>query len=71
MANLDETQRDEVLFRPKAPECISCRLIGTGALAGTGAYAIWLSRAAAPGSPGQRRVLAGLGIGKMFCVLSN
>lgn len=71
MANLSETQRDEVHFRPKAPECISCRIIGTGALAGTGAYAIWLSRAPASGSPGQKKILAGLGIGEMFWVLSN
>jgi len=44
-------------------ECLSCRVMGTGVLAGTGAYAIWQSRATAPGSPGQKRIVAGLGLG--------
>ena len=47
----------------KPKECLSCRLIGTGALGGVGSYAIWQSRATAPGSLGQKRVVAGLGVG--------
>jgi len=56
------TNHEEPHIRPGAQECISCRVVGTGAFAGTGAYAIWLSRAAAPGTPGQKKILAGLGI---------
>jgi len=33
-------------------------------MAGTGAYAIWQTRAAAPGSPAQKRIVAGLGLGE-------
>ncbi|KAF5385863.1 hypothetical protein D9615_002357 [Tricholomella constricta] len=44
-------------------DCLSCRIIGTGTLAGVGSYAIWQSRAAALGSPGQKKIVAGLGIG--------
>lgn len=47
----------------RANDCLSCRIIGASALGGTGAYAIWQSRTAAPGSIGQKRVLAGLGLG--------
>ena len=56
--------------RPKPTECFSCRLIGTGALGGVGSYALWQSRAAAPGSLGQKRVVAGLGVGQKFTLLS-
>jgi hypothetical protein len=38
-------------------------------MAGTGAYAIWQSRGAAPGSSGQKRIVAGLGVGKSFYLL--
>ena len=53
--------------RPK--ECLSCRLIGTGALGGVGSYALWQSRATAPGSLGQKRVVAGLGVGQKSTLL--
>ncbi|KAF9484509.1 hypothetical protein BDN70DRAFT_771216, partial [Pholiota conissans] len=46
----------------KYKECLSCRIMGTGVLAGTGSYAIWQCRASAPGSPGQKKIVAGLGI---------
>lgn len=49
---------------PRVQECLSCKVIGTGVLAGTGAYAIWQSRGAAPGSLGQKRIVAVLGVGK-------
>lgn len=45
-------------------ECLSCRIMGTGVMAGTGSYAIWHARAAAPGSPGQKKIIAGLGLGE-------
>jgi hypothetical protein len=44
-------------------DCLSCRIMGTGLMAGTGSYAIWQSRAAALGSPAQKKVVAGLGLG--------
>ncbi|KAF8813698.1 hypothetical protein BYT27DRAFT_7020630, partial [Phlegmacium glaucopus] len=47
---------------PKPRECLSCRLIGAGALGGVGSYALWQSRATGPGSLGQKRVVAGLGV---------
>ncbi|KDR75315.1 hypothetical protein GALMADRAFT_249341 [Galerina marginata CBS 339.88] len=47
----------------KPKECLSCRVMGTGVLAGTGSYAIWQTRAVAPGSPGQKKIVAGLGLG--------
>ena len=50
-----------VQTRPK--DCLACRVVGTGAMGGVGAYALWQSRAAAQGAPWQKRVLAGLGVG--------
>ena len=55
----------------KPKECLSCRLIGTGALGGVGSYALWQSRATAPGSLGQKRVVAGMGVGQKFALLSG
>ena len=55
--------------RPKPRECPSCRLIGTGVLGGVGSYALWQSRATAPGSLGQKRIIAGLGVGQKFTLL--
>lgn len=55
------------LTKPK--ECLSCRVIGTGALGGVGSYALWQSRATAPGSLGQKRIVAGLGVGKKIMLL--
>ncbi|KAF8070349.1 hypothetical protein FPV67DRAFT_1487046, partial [Lyophyllum atratum] len=43
-------------------DCISCRIVGTGTLTGVGSYALWQSRVAAPGSPGQKKIVAGLGV---------
>lgn len=56
--------------RPKHKECLSCRLIGTATLGGVGSYALWQSRATAPGSLGQKRVVAGLGVGLKFTLLT-
>ena len=55
--------------RTNPKECLSCRLIGTGTLGGVGSYALWQSRAAAPGSLGQKRAIAGLGVGQKFTLL--
>ncbi|KAK0486049.1 hypothetical protein IW261DRAFT_1453477 [Armillaria novae-zelandiae] len=43
-------------------DCLSCRIIGTGTLTGVGGYALMQSRATAPGTPGQKRIMAGLGV---------
>ncbi|KAI0783440.1 hypothetical protein C8Q75DRAFT_725843 [Abortiporus biennis] len=43
-------------------DCLTCRIIGTAALAGTGVYALNQSRAHAPGSIIGKRIMAGVGI---------
>jgi hypothetical protein len=55
--------------RTKPKECLSCRLIGTGILGGVGSHALWQSRASAPGSLGQKRAVAGVGVGQKFTLL--
>jgi hypothetical protein len=44
-------------------ECLTCRIIGTGALAGVGIYALQASRPHAPGSVIGKRITAGVGVG--------
>lgn len=67
---LPQSNRQPGLVEGTIPkECLSCRLIGTGALGGVGSYALWQSRATAPGSLGQKRVVAGLGVGQKFTLL--
>lgn len=56
---------------PDHRECLSCRIIGAGAFAGVGTYALWQSRAAAQGSPGQKRIVAGLGVGEKYIYIFN
>ena len=55
---------EQIETKPHPTECLSCRITGSAAMAGTGAYAIWQTRAAAPGSPAQKRIVAGLGLGE-------
>ena len=43
-------------------ECITCRIIGTGALAGVGFYALQMSRPKAPGSVVGKRIMGGIGV---------
>jgi len=43
-------------------DCLSCRIVGTGALGATGVYALNQARAHQPGSPFGKRVMAGVGI---------
>ncbi|KAF9233567.1 hypothetical protein BU15DRAFT_9404, partial [Melanogaster broomeanus] len=44
-------------------DCISCRVIGTGALGLTGLYALRMARPRAPGSVFGKMVMAGIGVG--------
>ncbi|KAI0065752.1 hypothetical protein BV25DRAFT_1797717 [Artomyces pyxidatus] len=43
-------------------DCLSCRIIGTGALGTVGVYALNQSRAHQPGSLVGKRILAGVGV---------
>ncbi|GJE92618.1 hypothetical protein PsYK624_087730 [Phanerochaete sordida] len=43
-------------------ECLTCRIIGSGALAATGFYALNQSRAHQPGSVIGKRIMAGVGV---------
>ena len=52
-------------------DCLSCRIIGTGTLSGVGSYAIWQARATAPGSSGQKKMLAGVGVGSFVPFISR
>ena len=57
---------------PEAPqECMTCRIIGTGALAATGLYALNQSRAHQPGSVVGKRIMAGVGICECFALLAR
>jgi hypothetical protein len=54
---------DNTLQQRVAPEeCITCRIIGTGALAGVGFYALQMSRPKAPGSIVGKRIMGGVGV---------
>ncbi|KAG1786381.1 uncharacterized protein HD556DRAFT_1211081, partial [Suillus plorans] len=43
-------------------DCMSCRIIGSGAFAATGIYALRMARPSAPGSIVGKRVMGGLGV---------
>ncbi|KAI0058034.1 hypothetical protein BV25DRAFT_1892047 [Artomyces pyxidatus] len=43
-------------------DCLSCRIIGTGALGAVGFYALNQSRAHQPGSLVGKRIMAGVGV---------
>ena len=66
---VDAKAKDELA--PK--ECLTCRIVGTGALAGVGIYALKASRPHAPGSVIGKRITAGVGVGmsKIFPPLST
>lgn len=49
---------------PNKKDCLGCRIVGSGTFAAVGTYALWQARAAAPGTPAQKRIVAGLGVGK-------
>ncbi|KIK96845.1 hypothetical protein PAXRUDRAFT_825533 [Paxillus rubicundulus Ve08.2h10] len=44
-------------------DCISCRVVGTGALGLTGLYAFRMARPRAPGSVFGKVMMAGIGVG--------
>ena len=44
-------------------ECFTCRVIGSGALAAVGVYALSAARPSAPGTALGKRVVAGIGVG--------
>ncbi|KAJ7250429.1 hypothetical protein C8J57DRAFT_684510 [Mycena rebaudengoi] len=56
---------------PNRTECLSCRITGTGAFTGLGIYALWMSREAAPGSRGSKRIVAVFGAGTGFSFFSS
>ncbi|KAG0699532.1 hypothetical protein DFH29DRAFT_936598 [Suillus ampliporus] len=43
-------------------DCLTCRVIGSGAFAGTGIYALRMARPSAPGSVVGKRIMSGLGV---------
>ncbi|KAJ8584952.1 hypothetical protein M405DRAFT_773507 [Rhizopogon salebrosus TDB-379] len=43
-------------------DCLSCRIIGSGAFAATGVYALRMARPSAPGSIVGKRIIGGLGV---------
>ena len=45
-------------------DCISCRVVGTGALGLTGLYALRMARPRAPGSAFGKMMMAGIGVGE-------
>lgn len=52
-------------------DCISCRVVGTGALGLTGLYALHMARPRAPGSIFGKMMMAGIGVGELaYFVLS-
>lgn len=57
-----DTPSRSVSTERKVEDCLACRVIGTGALAGVGIYALNQSRAHAPGSLIGKRIMAGLGV---------
>ncbi|KAJ7152808.1 hypothetical protein C8R46DRAFT_1120330 [Mycena filopes] len=42
-------------------DCLSCRISGTATFTGLGVYALWMSREAAPGGRGSKKLLAVFG----------
>ncbi|KAI5118196.1 hypothetical protein M0805_005550 [Coniferiporia weirii] len=55
-------QEQEQVQEKTQQECLSCRIIGSGALGAVGVYALNQSRAHQPGSLAGKRVMAGVGI---------
>jgi hypothetical protein len=51
-------------------DCLACRIIGSGAIGASGVYALYSSRAAAPGSLIGKRIVGGIGVCKHGFLLS-
>ncbi|KAJ7039411.1 hypothetical protein C8F04DRAFT_901824, partial [Mycena alexandri] len=47
-------------------DCLACRITGTATFTGLGIYALWMSREAAPGGRGSKKLLAVFGAGTMI-----
>ncbi|OAX36788.1 hypothetical protein K503DRAFT_694465 [Rhizopogon vinicolor AM-OR11-026] len=47
---------------PSYNDCLTCRIIGSGAFAATGIYALRMTRSSAPGSIIGKRIMGGLGV---------
>ncbi|KAF8995460.1 hypothetical protein BDQ17DRAFT_1171804, partial [Cyathus striatus] len=47
-------------------DCLACRVVGSASFTGIGSYALWQSRAAAPGALVHKRMLGGLGVGMLI-----
>ncbi|TFK44498.1 hypothetical protein BDQ12DRAFT_730552 [Crucibulum laeve] len=56
------TAKEQDNSKPVYQDCLQCRIIGTGTLVGVGSYALWQSRAAAPGKKIHKALLAGVGM---------
>ena len=61
MATTDAPQSSPPQRMP-AYDCLSCRVIGTGALGATGFYALNQARAHQPGSRVGKQIMAGVGV---------
>ncbi|KAJ7740591.1 hypothetical protein B0H16DRAFT_1424154 [Mycena metata] len=49
--------------RASGTDCLACRISGTATFTGLGIYALWMSREAAPGGRGSKKLLAVFGAG--------
>ena len=56
------TSSTDNALQQRPEECLTCRIIGTGALAGVGFYALQMSRPKAPGSVLGKRIMGGVGV---------
>ena len=59
----DLSQAGEAEQAVEYEDCLPCRIVGTGALGTVGGYALYMSRARAPGSVVGKRIMGGIGIG--------
>src|SRR6202789_625413 len=62
MSNTPPDQTSSSPSQRVPADCLSCRIIGTGALVATGLYALNQARAHQPGSPVGKRIMAGIGV---------
>ena len=61
---LDRPLVDQVQNLPRNKDCLGCRIVGSSTFAAVGTYALWQSRARAPGTLTQKSSMGGLGIGE-------
>ncbi|KAF8348169.1 hypothetical protein F5887DRAFT_952424, partial [Amanita rubescens] len=58
----DRSLVEHIESLPNRNDCLGCRIVGSGTFAAVGTYALWQARAAAPGAPAQKRIVAGIGV---------